>query len=137
MDYHPSTREYLIEHRLGKLTRKRILLAWVKRGDQGNAFSQAGLCRVLECRPRGRMLKQPDRGDRGVKGEAAERYDYPDSCKQFELAQKIRPTVGRLLRQGLVLGRRAPDRRSHVTISQAESVIAIDGSRLIRKTRFV
>src|SRR5580658_4644592 len=73
----------------------------------------------------------------GFKTDSSERHDDAQIFQTLKFSFEIRSAVSELLRQRLVVRRRAARRRGYIKIGEHEAVIAVGGRRLIRKANFV
>ena len=72
---------------------------------------------------------------KGIESNLSQCDDHAEAFKQFKLFNEVRPAAFEFNPARLVLRRRAPDRRSNITISEFQTVVSMNRLWLISKSR--
>jgi hypothetical protein len=129
----------LKQHRVRKPASKCILLARMIRREQARQISRQLVTRPMPKRKRSQSRDLPalfQQSQISPHRDATE-HEHGARLQSLQLPLQKMPAIRKLRRQWLVCGRRATQRRSHISILQRQTIFAIRRSRLIGKARAI
>src|SRR5262245_49267599 len=129
----PGPFENALKHRLRQFSGERVLLAGMVRANQSHTIGQNNRRAVAKARSRfgNRSVIFLIRRKKRVESDLSQSDDHANGLEQFELLNEVRPTARKFNCARFVIWRRAPDSSSNVTIRKPQTVISINGVRLI------
>src|SRR5262245_57869328 len=109
------------------------------RANQSHAIRQNNRCIVAKARSwfGNHAIVFLMRCEKRVESDLFQSDDHTDGLEQFELLNEVRPVARKFNRLRFVIWRRAPDSCSNVTIRESQTVISMNGLRLIGESSCV
>src|SRR6266702_4882263 len=135
----PGADEDVGEHWAVEAAGVRVAQRWVIAAEQAQAVWKRVFRAMAEAvvRPASDDACKQEMGEETVPGDLTQADDDADAGQRVDLGRQMHSAVADLLRRGLVAGRRAANDGGDPGMTQAEAVVAGDGSGLGSESKLV